>query len=862
MPRTNCFVVVPLALLLVCRDGGLLAAPPRVLVEGVQLERVAAEPDLVTPIGVAFDLQGRLLVVESHTHQRPDDYPGPAGDRLRMLSDSDGDGRLDRWSTFAEGFQQAMNAAVAEDGAVYVVTRRDVHVLRDADGDGVADSDETIIRLVTEAEYPHNGLAGIALAPQFGDAGSNPAGGGMYLGLGENFGFPYQLVGSDGKSVSGRGGVGCIFVCRQDGGGLARYAEGFWNPFSVCLAPHGRVFTVDNDPDASPPCRLLHVVHAGDYGHRWEYGRAGVHPLQAWDGELPGTLPMVCGTGEAPTAVLAHRGWLWVTSWGDYRIERYRLTPRGASFGADREVVVQGDADFRPTGMAVAPDGSLWFADWVDRSYAVHGKGRLWRLTLPADADAPDVPENETETTVRRLAESLTPLPGDGHLSRPVNRRQDVGEAIERLLNSDDPFDRLLAWNVGAERDRLAHGRNRELSPRGRLAELQQAAWSIGRQASTEFSGTWLQTLALKGLADPDPDVRLYAVRLVARYRQELRNQRDAVAALLDGPIPDERYFLAVLGALDWLDGDDAPRHGGIGDGLLARELRNRRRSPELRALALRLISPDHKQLTLATLRTYLESPSLVLQIEAIRTLARQSNPDRHTVLSEIATDVARSDKQRAFAVAGLAAEAAGRQSLLAELAASAPPQTAAEAARVLRLAGLRPAPAEEKPAAEDLAAWNELLAAGGDVDAGERLFFTPAGPQCAACHQHGGRGGRVGPDLARIGRQQTRERIIASILLPGREIAPQYQAWTLLTDDGKSHLGLKLPQGGDNGQESYADPSGRTFTLSSDEIELRSPSAESIMPSGLQQTMSIADLRDLVAFLMSDSESEVDATP
>ena len=47
--------------------------------------------------------------------------------------------------------------------------------------------------------------------------------------------------------------------------------------------------------------------------------------------------------------------------------------------------------------------------------------------------------------------------------------------------------------------------------------------------------------------------------------------ERDNVAALLDGPIPNERYFLAVLGAIDWLDGDGTPRHSGIGDGLLAR---------------------------------------------------------------------------------------------------------------------------------------------------------------------------------------------------------------------------------------------------------------------------------------------------
>ena len=85
------------------------AAEARVTDNRYKLELVASEPQIVTPIGVAFDRQGRLLIVESHTHQRPQDYQGPASDRIRMLADTDGDGRLDRWSTFAEGFRHAMN---------------------------------------------------------------------------------------------------------------------------------------------------------------------------------------------------------------------------------------------------------------------------------------------------------------------------------------------------------------------------------------------------------------------------------------------------------------------------------------------------------------------------------------------------------------------------------------------------------------------------------------------------------------------------------------------------------------------------------------------------------------------------------
>ncbi len=135
---------------------------------------------------MAFDHKGRLLVIESHTHQRPKDYQGPSGDRIRMLSDTNGDGRLDHWSTFAEGFWHAMNLLVRDDGAVYLVTAHKVLLLRDTDGDGVADKQDEVLRLETHNDYPHNELSSIALQP---DSRT------LLIGMGENFGAPYQLIG-------------------------------------------------------------------------------------------------------------------------------------------------------------------------------------------------------------------------------------------------------------------------------------------------------------------------------------------------------------------------------------------------------------------------------------------------------------------------------------------------------------------------------------------------------------------------------------------------------------------------------------------------------------------------------------------
>jgi hypothetical protein len=830
---------LPLAIVAAVMSGTcLLAAEPRVTNDRYRLELVASEPAIVTPVGVAFDRAGRLLVVESHTHARPEGYQGPPGDRIRMLADSDGDGRLDQWSTFAEGFRHAMNLLVRPDGGVYLVTRHNVVLLTDTDGDGQADHERELVRLETDDDYPHNGLGGIA---QTSD-------GELLLSLGENHGFAYRLIGSDAMAITGTGGADGVFRATADGGNLQRLAVGVWNPFSLCVDPHGRVFVVDNDPDASPPCRLLHIVPGGDYGYLFQYGRAGTHPLQAWNGELPGTLPMICGTGEAPTAIVPHAGRLWVTSWGDHRIESYRLVPSGATFTAEREVVVQGGADFRPTGMAVAPDGSLYFGDWVKRDYPVHGRGRIWRLVLPAHEIGDRFPMVTPEQ--QRLA-SLT------------------GDDVEIALGSGDPFVHAAGvWALGEKGVRTvfdeasqavdADGATKTVltpfspspHPRVRLGHLESLRWNRRADALE---------LLTSALADPSADVRLYAVRWIADER--LVALRDDVAALVDGPLPTPRYYLAVLAAIDWLDHEPKMRSSGISDGLLARELRNDRRSPEQHSLALSLLSPDDKFLTLDRLRAYLQTRHAPLRMEAIRSLAQQSNPQRFAVLAEMARDVDESEAMRAEAIAGLAAAAEAQRELLEQLAASDSPLLAREADRVLRLARLRPTPPERKPPADNLAEWVELLNnpddlhSAADAESGRRLFFSSVGARCSICHQHSGRGGHVGTDLTHVGRTSTRERIIASILQPSQEIAPEYQPWQLTTDDGKTHVGLRLAEGGDDGSEEYLDDAGNRFVLTSESIESRAASTTSIMPDGLEATISLADFRDLLAFLVASDE-------
>ncbi|HBH53105.1 MAG TPA: hypothetical protein DDY91_14550 [Planctomycetaceae bacterium] len=382
-----------------CLNIATLAAQddlPRSLDSRVKIELFAENPQIATPTGIDVDSQGRVFALESNTHFPPADYPGPKSDRLLVFPTSPAGGKAETVVLFADGFRHAMSVLVAPPwlrtqaglaadapataAAVYVATRRSIWRLHDDTGDGVADRREELVKLETRGDYPHNGLAGFALD------GTDW----LYFGFGENLGESYSIVGSDGTRLSGGGEGGNIYRCRLDGVQLQKISTGFWNPHANCVDALGRVFSVDNDPDSRPPCRLLHVVPGSDFGYRFRNGRKGLHPFTAWDGELPGTLPMVAGTGEAPSGVLANEGLglpddfqgdLFATSWGDHRIDRFVLKPRGASYQSLAVPLIVGGTNFRPVGLAQAPDGSLYCTDWVLQDYNIHQRGRIWRIT-------------------------------------------------------------------------------------------------------------------------------------------------------------------------------------------------------------------------------------------------------------------------------------------------------------------------------------------------------------------------------------------------------------------------------------------------------------------------------------------------
>ena len=112
---------------------------------GVTMTLLAEDPDLVTPTGIDVDSQGRIWLIASHTHFRPEGYIGPEHDEI-LVFDATGKNRR----VFYEKTDATMQLILGSDGWVYLAERDRIVRVRDTDGDGIGDLEELLANLITK----------------------------------------------------------------------------------------------------------------------------------------------------------------------------------------------------------------------------------------------------------------------------------------------------------------------------------------------------------------------------------------------------------------------------------------------------------------------------------------------------------------------------------------------------------------------------------------------------------------------------------------------------------------------------------------------------------------------------------------
>ncbi|AMV25864.1 Cytochrome c [Gemmata sp. SH-PL17] len=432
--------------------------------DGFQVELFAAEPMLINPTSIDVDHKGRVWVAEAVNYRRKN-FGRPIirkeGDRIVVLVDAKGEGKATEAKTFYQGEELygplGVCAAPYGDGKgqrVFVCQSPDILVFEDKDGDLKADGPPKKF-LTGFGGFDHDhGVHGLNIGPD----------GKLYFTVGD--GGLTGLQSSDGKGKKWVTNTtdcqkGTVWRCDADGTNLELIAHNFRNNYECCVNSFGEVWLSDNDDDGNQQTRICFVMPGGNYG----YGPRG--PGQShWHEEQPGIVHKTLRTGQgSPTGITFYEGALFPKKYqgallhcdcAPAEVRWFFPKPKGAGYELDKELLLtSSDPWFRPSDVCVAPDGSIFVADWYDRGVGGHGMGdptdgRIYRIT-PKGHKGYKVPEWNHD------AEGVLVALGSPNLAARAGavgtlKRWDQGYAFDVLLplvaRKPDPTQRLLLARV------------------------------------------------------------------------------------------------------------------------------------------------------------------------------------------------------------------------------------------------------------------------------------------------------------------------------------------------------------------------------------------------------------------------------
>lgn len=370
---------------------------------GLEMRLWASEPLFVNPTTFDIDPSGRIWVCEAVNYRRKLRGQPPLrseGDRIVILSDTNNDGTADNGVTFYQSreIMSPIGIAVASNPSgkgckVFLCQSPDILLLEDKDGDNKADGPPVKFLTGFQGIDHDHGVHGITIGPD----------GKLYFSVGDA--GVRDLKASDGKGESFTSNTttlraGTIWRCDMDGRNLELIAHNFRNNYMAAVDSFGNVFISDNDDDGNQQTRICFVMPGGNYGYH-PRGAGQTH----WHEEQPGIVPKVLRTFfGSPTGMCfyegqllpeKYRGQMLHTDAGPRQLRCYTATPKGAGFDVTREdMVTSTDNWFRPSDVRVAPDGSVFVADWYDPGVGGHGmgdttRGRIFRLAPPGHKPSP-----------------------------------------------------------------------------------------------------------------------------------------------------------------------------------------------------------------------------------------------------------------------------------------------------------------------------------------------------------------------------------------------------------------------------------------------------------------------------------------
>lgn len=509
------------------------------LAPGMKVNLFASEemfPELANPVQMAFDVKGRLWVatMPSYPHWKPKEE---MNDMVLILEDSDGDGRADKRTVFADKLHVPTGLEFYN-GGLLVGLQPDLVFLKDTDGDDVADYRERVLTGLDSADT-HHAMNSFTLDP----------GGALYFQEGT---FHHTQVETPyGPSE------------RCANAGVFRY-EPRTQKFEVYVTygfanPHGHIFDhwgQDLVTDGTGSQTYFATAFSGhlDFPNKHP-GMQTVY--KQWTRPCPGT--EVLSSRHFPDEM---QGNLLVGNViGFQGILQYKINEKDSGFdGVETERLVQSsDPNFRPTDIEIGPDGAIYFTEWQNPiiGHMQHNlrdpsrdriHGRVYRLSYP------ERPLLKPAKIAGEPIEKLLDL-----LKEPEDRIRHRAKIELGGRNSDQVIAALDKWIAGLDKQgaeyqhQLLEGlwvyQHHNVVNEELLKKMLRSPDYHARAAATRVLCYWRDRVSdpiglLRVQADDDyPRVRLEAVRACSFFR----DGNAAEAALLALKHPMDYYLTYTL---------------------------------------------------------------------------------------------------------------------------------------------------------------------------------------------------------------------------------------------------------------------------------------------------------------------------
>ncbi|MBE9461542.1 PVC-type heme-binding CxxCH protein [Dyadobacter subterraneus] len=340
------------------------------LPKGYEINLFASEKDfpIEKPVAMNFDARGRLWVATMPTY--PQYYPGiPVHDKIVILEDTDGDGRADKHTVFADDLYLPLGFEFGN-GGVYVSQEPDILFLKDSDGDDKADLREVILTGFGSEDSHH-----ATHAFTFGQDG------GLYFNEGTFLNSQVETPYGPVRSYSGS-----TYRFEPRTGKLFHYISyPYYNPWGSVFDKWG-----------------MHLI--GDASDGSNYFAPPMTGKLNYPNKHP-RIEMFTETRVRPTAgieIVSSRqfpdevqgDFLVNNNIGFQGTKQHRIIQKGSGIGSKEvEPILQSsDPNFRPIDLKFGPDGGLYIVDWYNPLIS-HGEnpprdpardkshGRIWRIT-------------------------------------------------------------------------------------------------------------------------------------------------------------------------------------------------------------------------------------------------------------------------------------------------------------------------------------------------------------------------------------------------------------------------------------------------------------------------------------------------